>query len=1205
MPELSKQALKVQNNTEFPNNNNGYITPARLRSFNVDMIDSNVNQTVYTTDSASFDARITAVSASGGNVSALNAFTASQQTQNATLATYTGSNDAKWSTLGGQSGSWITESETGSFARTDVDNNFTANQTFTNITAVSASFTYVKTLYETSSVIFSSGSNQLGDELTDTQVLSGSVLIVGSGSINGNRILTTADTASLSVATASVARNLIVVARNGGTSTLAAGTVVHITSAAGDNPIFTTASFDTETLSSNTFGLLRYSSAAGADVEVVVNGVVTGVNTDPTLGYTAGDIVYLSSSGQFTRVQPQAPNQIVVLGQVLRAQQNNGSIYVDINNGWEINELHNVQITNPQTGDVLQYESASYGLWKNKSLNGLGFATTGSNTFRGEQIVSGSIDVSDNIIGGYIDLRENDGGIFIRASGSNVIPGTGSFWSIVSQFQVGDLAFVQQPSNDKVITMGLNDRYVKFFKGMKLDGGFDAIDVGSAGGGLGLVLSSSVGGQTQLLTVQGNVSASNLHLTGTLTASLQQGYVWVGDANGRTATVSTSSFGSGGGGTTLVNPSVESISGSLLITANTFTSGAANILHLTSSAQAYANLVFKNNNLTGTTLISGSNNIFVNATAASAGRINYVGGSSNLFLNSLNTGAGTILPTITGSAASISGSRPAMNGNIISNGNGGSFTINQSPNPGTHTYSGNILSQGTVTINALGNVGVPGVSQPGIINVSSNSIIGGTLTLNASSRSIAEINTGASGSTRISINSNSILNGTLTYNGPVSASATAQIHQINGNSLQGTATFNIQSGSKAYTVSNNIINGVFGVTDNTVFAPTLGSGVTITQNNINGNIQLNTRASSSFSLVNNNLNTWTVSSDADTSAITTAANRITSLVTSALFGGVGNNILYSGSATGAVAKTITSVLMAGNQISASVGGGEQAIGATAVLGHGLNIIGTGIFNNTNNGVGGQNNGSLFTGRWNADGTRNTSAENIFVVGTGTSGSAGVVRKTGFLIDSGSNTFVEGTFNVSGSTSLNGQLIITGSLTASLSNGYVLAGNASGITYEVATSSFQVDTTAFATTGSNTFIGDQFITGAVYVSGALGQIDLDTVNGFLSIYNYDPGSSVSVNASSETGSISMIATGDRVSINDGGSDWFYATNDGQGNYSAVNSERDIIVTGSVTITDVLQLGQLDPLPGGADGQLAVSASNLYFYSGSAWNLIAFA
>jgi hypothetical protein len=179
-------------------------------------------------------------------------------------------------------------------------------------------------------------------------------------------------------ATASEARNVVVIARNGGTSTLPAGTVVHITSAVGDNPVFTTASYDTEALSSNTFGLLRYSSPSGADVEVVVNGIVTGVNTDPALGYAAGDIVYLSSSGQFTRVQPQAPNQIVTLGQVLRAQQNQGSIYVSINNGWEIDELHNVQINSPQTGDLLQYESASYGLWKNKSISGAGITTTSS-----------------------------------------------------------------------------------------------------------------------------------------------------------------------------------------------------------------------------------------------------------------------------------------------------------------------------------------------------------------------------------------------------------------------------------------------------------------------------------------------------------------------------------------------------------------------------------------------------------------------------------------------------------------------------------------------------------------------------------------------------------------------------------------------------------------------------------------------------------
>ena len=44
MAELTKQALKVENNTNFPNNNTGYITPALLREFNTDMIDSKIGR---------------------------------------------------------------------------------------------------------------------------------------------------------------------------------------------------------------------------------------------------------------------------------------------------------------------------------------------------------------------------------------------------------------------------------------------------------------------------------------------------------------------------------------------------------------------------------------------------------------------------------------------------------------------------------------------------------------------------------------------------------------------------------------------------------------------------------------------------------------------------------------------------------------------------------------------------------------------------------------------------------------------------------------------------------------------------------------------------------------------------------------------------------------------------------------------------------
>ena len=40
-------------------------------------------------------------------------------------------------------------------------------------------------------------------------------------------------------------------------------------------------------------------------------------------------------------------------------------------------------------------------------------------------------------------------------------------------------------------------------------------------------------------------TGGNLYLSGSLSASLQQGYAWVGDSNNRNALVPTSSFGGG------------------------------------------------------------------------------------------------------------------------------------------------------------------------------------------------------------------------------------------------------------------------------------------------------------------------------------------------------------------------------------------------------------------------------------------------------------------------------------------------------------------------------------------------------------------------------------------------------------------------------------------------------------------------------------
>ena len=79
--------------------------------------------------------------------------------------------------------------QTGSYATTG-SNNFVGNQNVTgDITLTGTLSAYaVKTIFETSSVIYSSGSNQFGDALNDTQTLIGRTNLSGSLSVTGSSI---------------------------------------------------------------------------------------------------------------------------------------------------------------------------------------------------------------------------------------------------------------------------------------------------------------------------------------------------------------------------------------------------------------------------------------------------------------------------------------------------------------------------------------------------------------------------------------------------------------------------------------------------------------------------------------------------------------------------------------------------------------------------------------------------------------------------------------------------------------------------------------------------------------------------------------------------------------------------------------------------------------------------------------------------------
>lgn len=149
-------------------------------------------------------------------------------------------------------------------------------------------------------------------------------------------------------------------ANNGG---LTEGSVVYPVGSDGSNFTVAYALANAETTSTRTLAMMTESATGGTKGYATTFGLVRGLNTN---ALTEGQAVWLSPTvpGGVTATKPSAPNHAVLIGFCLRKSTNQGVIFVSISNGWELEELHNVSITNPQNGDVLKYDSAS-GLWKN------------------------------------------------------------------------------------------------------------------------------------------------------------------------------------------------------------------------------------------------------------------------------------------------------------------------------------------------------------------------------------------------------------------------------------------------------------------------------------------------------------------------------------------------------------------------------------------------------------------------------------------------------------------------------------------------------------------------------------------------------------------------------------------------------------------------------------------------------------------------
>jgi hypothetical protein len=157
--------------------------------------------------------------------------------------------------------------------------------------------------------------------------------------------------------------NLVSYVTNAEATTLAIGEVVYVYSSVGNRISVKRASNLTEGSSSKTLGIVAESIAANNPGFIIVRGIV---EKQTLSGYTEGAALYLgATAGTFTATKPSAPNHLVALGWVVRANNGNGQIYVNVQNGFELEELHNVAISSVANGQVLTYDATTE-LWKNE-----------------------------------------------------------------------------------------------------------------------------------------------------------------------------------------------------------------------------------------------------------------------------------------------------------------------------------------------------------------------------------------------------------------------------------------------------------------------------------------------------------------------------------------------------------------------------------------------------------------------------------------------------------------------------------------------------------------------------------------------------------------------------------------------------------------------------------------------------------------------
>ena len=179
------------------------------------------------------------------------------------------------------------------------------------------------------------------------------------------------------------------------------GSVVYISGGSGASGHVTIAlsSALSEATSSKTFGITAETIANNSTGDVVLEGLIEGLDTS---AFTNGGTLWLGDTPGSIQAYPppSTPSHAVFVGYAVRIQQNNGSMFVKIQNGYELEELHDVLVTSATDGQVLTWDAAN-SYWKNVDQLQPGQSVIYTDNFTGDDsttifTLSNDIDSENN-----------------------------------------------------------------------------------------------------------------------------------------------------------------------------------------------------------------------------------------------------------------------------------------------------------------------------------------------------------------------------------------------------------------------------------------------------------------------------------------------------------------------------------------------------------------------------------------------------------------------------------------------------------------------------------------------------------------------------------------------------------------------------------------------------------------------------------------